>query len=164
MGTLRMAAGRVTLRCRDGEQAVDLLAGGRVSINGELFGVQAEGTALRVEGASGGPAWAVGSGDTRWVYYDGCVYELEVQREGRRRRSSHQGTLSAPMPATVRQVRAGVGDSVARGDTLIVLEAMKMELPIRANVDGTVSAVHCREGELVQPGRPLVELTARAGS
>jgi 3-methylcrotonyl-CoA carboxylase alpha subunit len=40
-----------------------------------------------------------------------------------------------------------------------VLEAMKMELPVRANEHGTVAAVHCREGELVQPGRPLVDIT-----
>jgi len=38
-----------------------------------------------------------------------------------------------------------------------VLEAMKMELPIRAPHDGTIAAVHCREGELVQPGTVLVE-------
>ena len=35
---------------------------------------------------------------------------------------------------------------------------MKMELPIRAPADGTVTALHCREGELVQPGQDLVEL------
>ena len=156
-----MNGGRVLLRLGDTAQAVDLLADGRVSINGEAFAVVAAGNVVRVEGATGGPAWAVGAGDTRWVYYDGCAYELEVQREGRRRRSGHEGTLSAPMPATVRQVRAALGAAVTRGDTLVVLEAMKMELPIRANIDGTVSAVHCREGELVQPGRPLVELTAR---
>jgi biotin carboxyl carrier protein len=63
------------------------------------------------------------------------------------------------MPATVRQIRVTPGDQVARGDTLIVLEAMKMELPVRANEHGTVAAVHCREGELVQPGRPLVDIT-----
>ena len=67
------------------------------------------------------------------------------------------------MPSTVRQIRVAVGDAVVRGDTLIVLEAMKMELPVRANADGTVSAVHCSEGDLVQPGRPLIDLTDTAG-
>jgi biotin carboxyl carrier protein len=42
---------------------------------------------------------------------------------------------------------------------VIVLEAMKMELPIRAPADATVMAVHCREGELVQPDAALIELT-----
>jgi biotin carboxyl carrier protein len=41
---------------------------------------------------------------------------------------------------------------------LIVLEAMKMELPVRAPTDGTIARVNCREGELVQPGQELAEL------
>jgi biotin carboxyl carrier protein len=62
------------------------------------------------------------------------------------------------MPAIVRQVIARPGAIVRKGEALIVLEAMKMELPIRAPADGTVVAVHCREGELVQPDALLVEL------
>jgi biotin carboxyl carrier protein len=45
-----------------------------------------------------------------------------------------------------------------KGDTLVVAEAMKMELPIRALADGTVTAVSCREGELVEGGQTLVTL------
>ena len=45
-----------------------------------------------------------------------------------------------------------------KGDTVVLLEAMKMELPLRAPADGTVAAVHCREGELVQAESVLVEL------
>jgi biotin carboxyl carrier protein len=50
------------------------------------------------------------------------------------------------------------GTAVRRGDTVMVLEAMKMELPIRAARDGIVTSVACREGELVQPGVTLVEI------
>jgi 3-methylcrotonyl-CoA carboxylase alpha subunit len=64
------------------------------------------------------------------------------------------------MPATVRRVLVNVDDPVRPGDTLLILEAMKMELPIRATDTGIVSAVNCREGELVQPGVPLVEISA----
>jgi len=46
---------------------------------------------------------------------------------------------------------------VAAGDLLIALEAMKMELAVRAPHDGVVKAIHCREGDLVQPGTPLIE-------
>ena len=181
-----MGPARVTLRSGDREQVVDVLPeaperhrvpdaqhevhvrlaqdAAQVRIDGETLRVSVDGKTLRVEDASGGPAWAVSAGDTRWVYYDGCVYELEVQEEGSRRRTAHPGSLSAPMPATVRQIRVAVGDAVARGDTLIVLEAMKMELPVRANADGTVAAVHCKEGDLVQPGRPLIDLTGRTGA
>lgn len=68
--------------------------------------------------------------------------------------------LAAPMPATVRAVVVQPGAVVAGGDTLVRLEAMKMELAIRAPAAGRVAAVHCREGDLVQPGRPLVTLDA----
>jgi biotin carboxyl carrier protein len=104
-------------------------------------------------------AWAAVSGDIRWVYLDGRVYELEVERAGRRRRSSSgPSSLSAPMPATVIRVEVSPGQQVRRGDTLVILEAMKMELPIRAASDGTVASVSCEPGDLVQPGMPLIEI------
>ena len=62
------------------------------------------------------------------------------------------------MPATVRRIEVKPGQAVRRGDVLIVLEAMKMELPVRATADGTVARLNCREGELVQPGQELAEL------
>jgi 3-methylcrotonyl-CoA carboxylase alpha subunit len=104
-------------------------------------------------------AWTATAGDTRWVFLDGEVFEFEVQAEGRRRRGAgHHGSLAAPMPATVLRVEAAPGDAVRRGDTLVILEAMKMELPVRAPADGTVKAVHCKPGDLVQAGVPLIEV------
>ncbi len=103
-------------------------------------------------------AWSVADGDVRWVFMDGVVYQFEVQRQGRRRASAHHTSLSAPMPATVRRINVAAGALVKRGETLLVLEAMKMELPVRAPANGVVKAVSCREGELVQPGAPLVEM------
>jgi len=66
--------------------------------------------------------------------------------------------MPAPMPATVVKVLVTPGQAVRHGDTLVIVEAMKMELPIRAPGDASVKAVHCHEGELVQPDRTLVEL------
>lgn len=104
-------------------------------------------------------AWVSTSGDTRWVFLDGEVFELEVLREGRRRTTGDaRGSLSAPMPATVVRVDAAPGDRVRKGDSLIILEAMKMELPVRAPADGIVASVHCKTGDLVKAGAPLVEL------
>jgi len=51
------------------------------------------------------------------------------------------------------------GQTVAKDSLLVMLEAMKMELPIRAPRDGRVTAIHCRAGEIVQPGVPLLEIT-----
>lgn len=123
--------------------------------------VNLDGAEITVDGLVVEPpkrAWAVATGDTRWVFLDGEVFEFELQHQGRRQATAHQGSLSAPMPATVIRVTATLGAAVKRGDTLVVLEAMKMELPVRAPADGTVRAVHCREGQLVQPGVSLVEL------
>jgi pyruvate carboxylase len=104
-------------------------------------------------------AWTATAGDTRWVFLDGEVFEFEVQAGGRRRRGAgHQGSLAAPMPAAVLRIEAAPGDAVRRGDTLVILEAMKMELPVRAPADGTVKAVHCKPGDLVQAGVPLIEV------
>lgn len=104
--------------------------------------------------------------DTVWVFIDGDVFEIEVedaQRDRARRRDrSSEGALMAPMPATVSKVLVDVGQLVASGDTLLLLEAMKMEMPIKAPHDGRVAAIRCQPGELVQPGVPLIELTSES--
>jgi biotin carboxyl carrier protein len=62
------------------------------------------------------------------------------------------------MPARVIRILVQPDSAVKKGDTLIVLEAMKMELPIRAPADGAVAAIHCRDGELVQADAVLIEI------
>lgn len=116
---------------------------------------------LRVDGTAH-PAWVVEDGDTRWVFVDGRVTTVEVTtgttRGARRASPDSHPALHAPMPATVIRVVAPPGTRVARGATIVLLEAMKMELPLRAPHDAVVTAVHCREGDLVQPNVVLVEL------
>jgi acetyl/propionyl-CoA carboxylase alpha subunit len=131
---------------------------GRVSIDGVTVAarVVAPGEVRVGETAH---AWVSSSGDIWWVFLDGEVFEIEVQAEGRRRRAAaSHGSLSAPMPATVVRVEVSPGTAVRRGDTLVILEAMKMELPIRASSDGIVNAVHCKPGDLVQPGVVLIDI------
>jgi acetyl/propionyl-CoA carboxylase alpha subunit len=69
-----------------------------------------------------------------------------------------QSALTAPMPGTVIKVLASPGDKVAHRQTLLVLEAMKMETPIISPYDGTVRAIHVAEGDQVAGGTLLVEL------
>lgn len=121
--------------------------------------VSSGGAAVLRVGADGRRAWAVASGSTRWVFLDGCVYEFEVEDTRRRRAAAGaHAPLASPMPATVVRVEAAPGARVRKGDTLVILEAMKMELPIRAPADGVIGAVHCRVGELVKPGVALVDM------
>ena len=80
------------------------------------------------------------------------------QRPASAVRHARQQTLSAPMPATVLKVLVQPGATVAKGETVVLLEAMKMELPLRSPVNATVKAVQCREGDLVQPDTVLVHL------
>jgi 3-methylcrotonyl-CoA carboxylase alpha subunit len=107
-------------------------------------------------------AYVAGSGAEVWLHWNGQVFHRPFDDETTRRlprgaTSGHQ-SLSAPMPATVLKVNVAAGSGVHQGDTLVILEAMKMELPIRSAGEAVVKAVHCREGELVQPGTVLVEL------
>jgi biotin carboxyl carrier protein len=103
---------------------------------------------------------AARSGNEIWIGCEGHALLFRVETDVIRPRSSarDQDGLSPPMSATVVRVAVRAGDRVAAGDTLVVLEAMKMELPIRAPRDGVVRAVHCAEGQLVQPGVRLIEL------
>ena len=101
--------------------------------------------------------YAVSVGGTTWVFHDGVVYEIADQLQPRKRAGAHE-SLTAPMPATVIQVNVSEGADVRRGDILLLLEAMKMELPVRAPADGKVTAVLCRPGEMVQAGATLIEI------
>jgi len=107
--------------------------------------------------------YAVAVGGTAWVFHNGVVYEIAAaEASARPRGAAAHGSLTAPMPATVVHVKVKPGDAVTHGDILIVLEAMKMELPVRAPADGRVAAVHCQPGELVQPDKILIELGPEA--
>jgi len=104
---------------------------------------------------------APGDGGT-WVFLHGRTYFVPDATGSPARAAARDDTdaLTAPMPATVVAVNVEPGSAVMNGDVLIVLEAMKMELPIKAPRNGRVRRVLCRTGELVQPGAPLLELDA----
>ena len=93
----------------------------------------------------------------------GAMTDDGLRDDGRRdderhRSSTAQRVITAPMPATVIKIQVKPGDTVHKGDLIVLLEAMKMELPIRAPRDAVVEAVCCREGDLVAADSTLVEL------
>ena len=66
--------------------------------------------------------------------------------------------VEAHITGTVWKIEVAVGDQVDEGDTVAILESMKMEMPVEAEDTGTVSAIHVEEGQAVREGEPLVTL------
>ncbi len=102
----------------------------------------------------------ISGGDVWWVHTDGHAWALtwvSPLPEGRRSLAA-EGSLHAPMPGQVRAVFVEIGQRVAKGETLLILEAMKMEHRIKAPYDGQVSALHYQVGQSVQADAVLLEL------
>ena len=68
------------------------------------------------------------------------------------------GAVVSPMPGSILDVRVNVGDTVAEGQVIVMLEAMKMEIEIKAETAGVVSAVNVKKGDTVESGSVLVTL------
>lgn len=157
-------AGKRLITYRDQMVEVEVLADGRIETTpgADPFDVARvdQGQYLVSVGGRRSRVYVAGTADAPAVFFEGVVYELEVASQAgtrRQARSQHE-LLESPMPATVVQIMIAIGQRVERGDTLLTLEAMKMQMPIRAPRAGFVSAIRCRVGDLVQPGVPLIEL------
>jgi propionyl-CoA carboxylase alpha chain len=87
---------------------------------------------------------------------DGASALAEVERFPLPGSQLGAGSLVAPLPGTVVKVHVGVGDTVEAGDTLVAIEAMKMEHEVHTPLSGTVSEVHVASGDQVEAGRLLV--------
>ncbi len=109
-------------------------------------------------------AQVAADGSHRWVAFDSQPVVLTVpdtSRRSKRGRSPGHDTLEAQMPGVVRQVLVQVGQAVERGQALLVLEAMKMEIRVTAPHAGVVEQLPVREGETVGRGQLLVALEAK---
>lgn len=96
--------------------------------------------------------------DQRYVQVDGAEYTLTIPTTRSSRRKTHSGgdELTAQMPGQVTSVLVKAGDQAARGQTLMTLEAMKMEIRITAPADGQVLAILVQQGVVVERGQRLV--------
>ena len=141
----------------------------RVEIGGRHHAVEvlrAEGGALslRVDGRTV-RAWVAPDGDRRAVQIGGAAPVALSRTDGRKARArgragSAEDTLTASMHGLVVAVLVKPGDAVERGMTLVILEAMKMEMRVAAPHAGRVRAVACKVGEVVERGRVMLELDA----
>ena len=66
--------------------------------------------------------------------------------------------IAAHSTGTVWKIECKIGDTVAEGDTVVILESMKMEMPVEATEDGTVKEIRCKEAQAVNEGEVLVVL------
>jgi pyruvate carboxylase subunit B len=156
----------------DGQTIEVEVDGDRVTVDGRAHSATLgviSGTPLRQLLIDGRPltlsVQAIGRG--RWALTPkGERWEMEVLDErtrhirslaggGDQRRAA--GVLRAPMPGLVVRVQAQPGEKVAAGDSLVVLEAMKMENELKAGASGVVKSVRVAPGEAVEKGQVLVE-------
>ncbi|MEP6759492.1 MAG: biotin carboxylase N-terminal domain-containing protein [Actinomycetota bacterium] len=93
-----------------------------------------------------------------WAQYRGWAYRLADDELDPVSLAPPGGSLTAPMPASVRSVLVAEGDRVVVGDAMVVLEAMKMQMSVRTPATGTIAAVRVREGDIVAAGQVLVEI------
>jgi 3-methylcrotonyl-CoA carboxylase alpha subunit len=101
----------------------------------------------------------VRDGDTVHLFWGGRAYRFEQETERSRATHRHAAAgLEAPMPGKVIAVKVAPGDTVMKGDELLVVEAMKMENAVRAPREGRVKSVSAKVGDMVSPGLVLVEL------
>ena len=106
-------------------------------------------------------AYVSSDGAKRWVTVGGQTFALTKSTAGTRRaQHGHhaQDELTAPMPGQVRAVNVAEGESVTKGQTLLVLEAMKMEIRVAAPRDGVVGKLLVQQGQTVEREQVLVEI------
>jgi 3-methylcrotonyl-CoA carboxylase alpha subunit len=133
-----------------------------VIVDGKSHSVEVEevapGTFLARSGARRETFHCVRKGDEIYLSWRGTAYRLEVRRSGGAAPRQTLRGLEAPMPGKVIAVNASPGQTVAKGDEILVVEAMKMENAIRAPRDGKIKSIAVKLGDMVSPGVTLAEL------
>jgi biotin carboxyl carrier protein len=96
-------------------------------------------------------------GDKRQIWVNGRFLTYQRVRE-HKDADMGDASLAATIPAVVSDILVQVGDAVTAGDKLILLESMKMIIPIQAPYGGKITIINCEVGESVQAGIPLLEI------
>jgi biotin carboxyl carrier protein len=100
-------------------------------------------------------------GAKRWVTVNGQTFVLTKSAAGAKRGGTghdHASELAAPMPGLVRSVNVEQGESVSKGQTLLVLEAMKMEIRIHSPREGVIQRLFVKQGQTVEREQVLIEI------
>ncbi|WP_295906249.1 acetyl-CoA carboxylase biotin carboxyl carrier protein subunit [uncultured Bdellovibrio sp.] len=99
---------------------------------------------------------------TLWVHHNGRVFTLDAGSGRKSRKKAGAGGSSdqvmAPMPGKVTKILLTPGSAVQAGQAVLVMEAMKMEYTLKAEIAGTIDSVNCTVGEQVALGKALVRI------
>jgi len=105
-------------------------------------------------------------GNFLWVHINGKIIKvIDPRVQIRKSGSGHAINSSSPdlirstMPGRITKVTVKVGDSILAGQAIVMMEAMKMEYTLKAEIDGVVKSIKIKESEQVSLGQILVELT-----
>lgn len=96
--------------------------------------------------------------DTWWVHINGRTLTYTTADSRKSGTKITQGSLQAPMPGTILDIQVSAGQSVEQGQSLLVMEAMKMEHKITAPFTGIVEKINCNTNQKVDRGFVLIEL------
>ena len=122
----------------------------KVIVDGEEFEVTLE---------QDGELWTARVGDKKYEISIPDSGPAPKQRRQSGGKSKKSGKVSANIPGKVVTVEVKIGDAVSEGDVIMILEAMKMQNEIQAPVTGTVTEIHCKEGQSIEANVPLVVIT-----
>jgi acetyl-CoA carboxylase biotin carboxyl carrier protein len=92
------------------------------------------------------------------AYPSAAPVMVPARARKRSRRKHVVANVEAHITGTVWKIEVKVGDTIEEGDTVVILESMKMEMPVEAEDDGTVAEIRCEEGQAVSEGDTLVVL------
>ena len=136
----------------------------RLEVNGQLHSVSVDDLQLTTDGRH---ASLVINGIRRRIAYHlegnrlwlpGLTVTDRTQQVASRQADASSGTVQAPMDGAIVDIRVCVGETVSKGQLLLVLEAMKMEHPLKAGIDGTVKEMRVMTGDQVRNRQVLLEI------
>lgn len=152
----------------------------KVEVNGKEGRAMIDGRPVSVD-----PAWLAGSGQNLSLVLDNRSFDLRIEEHDDHLEVIHAGhrvvctvidehladlqklaalqdkpkgktVVKSPMPGLIVKVLVSSGDKVAKGDRLLVVEAMKMENEVKAPCDGKITQIHAAKGDAVTAGKELV--------
>lgn len=93
-----------------------------------------------------------------WIHFEGRTFIYEGENSQSAAIQSQSGEILSPMAGKVIKVSKSIGQTVKKGDLILVIEAMKMEYSLKANSVGIVEQIICQQGDQVELGKLLVKI------